>query len=140
MKGHVRERSPGRWAIVIDLRDPVTGSRKRKWHSFAGTKRAAQVEAARLVHELKSGSYVKPAKETLTAFLDRWLLDIKARVSPGHTSGMRRSRARTSCRCSGPFSSRNSSQRIFPRLMPAHLKPAAARMAQDYPRAPFCTF
>ena len=82
MKGHIRERSPGRWAIVIDLRDPVTGSRKRKWHSFAGTKRAAQVEAARRIHELKSGSYVEPAKETLTAFLDRWLLDIKARVSP----------------------------------------------------------
>jgi hypothetical protein len=22
MKGHIRERSPGHWAIVIDLRDP----------------------------------------------------------------------------------------------------------------------
>jgi integrase len=82
VKGHIRERSPGRWAIVIDLRDPQTGERRRKWHSFAGTKRAAQVEAARLIHELKSGSYVEPAKETLAVFLDRWLLDIKARVSP----------------------------------------------------------
>jgi hypothetical protein len=23
MKGHLRERSPGHWAIVIDTRDPV---------------------------------------------------------------------------------------------------------------------
>jgi hypothetical protein len=29
MKGHIRERSPGRWAIVIDARDPQTGKRKR---------------------------------------------------------------------------------------------------------------
>jgi hypothetical protein len=28
MKGHIRERSPGRWAIVIDVRDPQTGKRK----------------------------------------------------------------------------------------------------------------
>jgi len=34
MKGHIRERSPGRWAIVIDLPDPPeTGKRRRKWHS-----------------------------------------------------------------------------------------------------------
>jgi hypothetical protein len=41
MKGHIRERSPGHWAIIIDQRDPATGKRKRKWHSFKGTKRQA---------------------------------------------------------------------------------------------------
>ena len=25
MKGHLRERSPGRWAIVIDIKDAATG-------------------------------------------------------------------------------------------------------------------
>jgi len=44
MKGHIRERSPGHWAIVIDAQDPKTGKRRRKWHSFKGTKREAQVE------------------------------------------------------------------------------------------------
>jgi hypothetical protein len=29
MKGHIRERSPGHWAIVIDVRDPQTGQHKR---------------------------------------------------------------------------------------------------------------
>jgi hypothetical protein len=38
MKGHIPERS-GRWAIVIDLPDPETGERRRKWQSFPGTKR-----------------------------------------------------------------------------------------------------
>jgi hypothetical protein len=25
MKGHIRERSPGRWAVVINVRDPSQG-------------------------------------------------------------------------------------------------------------------
>ena len=37
MKGHIRERSPGRWAIILDLHDAETGKRRRKWHSFKGT-------------------------------------------------------------------------------------------------------
>ena len=68
MKGHIRERSPGRWAIVLGVRDPETGKRKRKWHSFHGTKREAQVECSRLVTEFAQGSYVEPSKTTLAAF------------------------------------------------------------------------
>ena len=49
MKGHIRERSPGRWAIVLDATDPATGKRRRKWHSFEGTKRQAETECARLI-------------------------------------------------------------------------------------------
>jgi hypothetical protein len=44
MKGHIRQRSPGHWAIVIDVRDPQTGKRKRRWHSLAGTKREAETD------------------------------------------------------------------------------------------------
>jgi hypothetical protein len=55
MKGHIRERSPGHWAIVLDLRDAETGKRKRKWHSFKGTKRQAQTECSRLITEMSRG-------------------------------------------------------------------------------------
>ena len=82
MKGHIRERSPGHWAIVIELRDPATGKRRRKWHKFAGTKRKAQDECARLISELNGGLYIGPAKITLGQFLDRWLEHIKPLVSP----------------------------------------------------------
>jgi hypothetical protein len=58
MKGHLRERSPGHWAIILDVQDSA-GKRKRKWHSFDGTKREAQAECARLITELKSGAYVE---------------------------------------------------------------------------------
>ena len=77
MKGHIRERSPGHWAIVIDLRDPETGKRRRKWHSFRGTKREAQVECSRLISELSGGLYIEAAKVSVGQFLDRWLEHIK---------------------------------------------------------------
>jgi integrase len=80
MKGHIRERAPGRWAIILDRRDPATG--KRKWHSFKGTKREAQVECARLISEMKGGTYLEPSKITLAEYLERWLDYAKSKVSP----------------------------------------------------------
>jgi integrase len=82
MKGHIRERSPGHYAIILDQRDPATGQRKRKWHSFEGTKRQAQIECARLISEMNGGSYVEPSKVTVLQFLERWLMHIKPNVSP----------------------------------------------------------
>ena len=82
MKGHIRERSPGHWAIVIDVRDPQTGKRKRRWHSFGGTKRQAQVECARLISEMQRGTGLEPSKVTLAVFLDRWLAHMQSQISP----------------------------------------------------------
>jgi hypothetical protein len=82
MKGHIRERSPGHWAIVIDVRDPQTGKRKRRWHCFAGTKRQAQVECARLLTEMKNGTAVDPTRMTVAAFFDKWLEHMAGQVSP----------------------------------------------------------
>jgi integrase len=75
MKGHIRERSPGHWAIVIDVRDPQAGARKRRWHSFTGTKRQAQVECARLISEIQNGSAIEPRKITTAEFLTRFERD-----------------------------------------------------------------
>jgi integrase len=82
MKGHIRERSPGHWAIVIDIRDPASGKRKRRWHSFKGTKREAQVECARLITEREGGAYIDPTRVTVAAFLHRWLGHMATQVSP----------------------------------------------------------
>jgi integrase len=81
MKGHIRERSPGHWAIVIDARD-AAGKRKRRWHSFAGTKRAAQVECARLITEIERGTAVEPSRQSVAAFLERWLDHMRGQVAP----------------------------------------------------------
>lgn len=82
MKGHIRERSPGRWAIILDVRDPETGARKRKWHSFEGTKRQAQIECSRLVTEMSKGTYLEPSKVSVAAFLEQWLTTLRAQVGP----------------------------------------------------------
>ncbi|WFU28343.1 tyrosine-type recombinase/integrase [Bradyrhizobium sp. CB1717] len=82
MKGHIRERSPGHWAIIIDLRDAATGKRIRKWHSFKGNKRAAQVECARLIAAINGGTYRAPDKTTVREFLTAWIDHIKSQVSP----------------------------------------------------------
>ncbi len=82
MKGHIRERSPGKWAIVIDVPDPETGKRRRKWHTFHGTKRQADTECARLIAELDGGNYVEPAKTTVREYFAIWLKHEKANVSP----------------------------------------------------------
>jgi hypothetical protein len=65
MKGHIRERSPGHCAVVLEVRDPESGTRKRKWHSFRGTKREAQTECSRLTTEFAQGSCIEPSKTTL---------------------------------------------------------------------------
>ena len=82
MKGHIRERSPGRWAIVLDIRDPETGARRRKWHSFAGTKREAQKECARLVTEMQGGGYAEPTKTTVGQFFEDWLAHLAPQITP----------------------------------------------------------
>jgi hypothetical protein len=82
MKGHLKERSPGHWAIILDTRDAETGARRRKWHSFTGTKRQAQLECSRLITELSGGAYVEPAKTTVREFLDHWLDHMRSQVAP----------------------------------------------------------
>jgi integrase len=82
MKGHLKERSPGHWAIILDVPDPQTGKRRRKWHSFKGTKREAQVESAKLIAAVQTGNYLEPSKVTLATFLTRWLDHMKSQVTP----------------------------------------------------------
>jgi integrase len=84
MKGHVCEQGKGHWYAVIDIRDPVTGKRKRKWHSLPDCKGKREAEKAcrKLVDGLEEGSYVEPSKTTLAQYFDRWLKHIKPNVSP----------------------------------------------------------
>jgi len=80
MKGHVRERSPGKWVIVLDLYEEA-GKRRRKWHTFATTsKRKAEEECARLISELRGGVYIEPSKLTVAQHLDRWVEHMRSQV------------------------------------------------------------
>jgi len=85
VKGHLRERPKGscNWYAVIDMRDPATGKRKRKWHSLeAKGKRAAQIECAGIISAIETGTHLEPSKTTMAQYLDRWLTHTKTQVSP----------------------------------------------------------
>jgi integrase len=71
MKGLVRERSPGKWAIIIDL-PREGGKRRRKWISFHGNKRQAQLELHRLIAKRETLP-VAGNKQTLGAYLSKWV-------------------------------------------------------------------
>jgi integrase len=63
--------------------DPLTGKRRIRYASFKGTKRAAEIELARLVAEHAAGNGVDPTKATVGEFLATWLQDwAKQNVSP----------------------------------------------------------
>ena len=75
--GHVRRRGRQSWELKFDAgRDPATGQRKIQYHSFKGTKRAAQVKLAELIAAVGNGAYVEPSKLTVAehvrARVDHW--------------------------------------------------------------------
>ena len=83
MKGHIRERGKRNWYAVIDVPDPATGKRRRKWHRLAAEgKREAQIECANLISTIKAGTYIEPDKTTVAQFLERWLENTRSNVSP----------------------------------------------------------
>jgi integrase len=76
MRGNLIQRSEGSWSIVLYLdRDPITGKKRQKWHTYRGNKKGAEKELTRLVHEVNTGAYVEPAKLTVATYLERWLAD-----------------------------------------------------------------
>src|SRR5260370_12776006 len=80
--GHMVERAPGRWSIVLSVKDATTGKRRRQWHGFAGTKREAAQERIRLLAAINQGTALEPNKTTLAKYLEQWLGHIRASVSP----------------------------------------------------------
>ena len=72
MRGHLRERSPGRWSIVLDVRGS-DGKRKRKWHSFQGTRRQAQTESTKLIAALQGGTLLDAKRSTVGQYLEQAL-------------------------------------------------------------------
>jgi len=123
VKGHIRERSAGRWAIVLDHHDPMTGERKRRWHSFAGTKRQAQVRCAELVAELQSGTSVDPSKITVAEFLDRFDRDWAAL----HVSARSRDRYRFAL----DHVRRHLGNRMLQKISPADIAALYASLSRE---------
>jgi hypothetical protein len=63
MRGHICKHSKSSWTIVVDIgRDPVTGKRKQLYKAIKGTKKEAKSHLNEIIHQLDTGTFVKPKK------------------------------------------------------------------------------
>lgn len=60
MKGSVSQRSPGTWSIRLEMPSEAPGVWKQKRVTFRGTKRDADRELTRLLHEVNTGGTWMP--------------------------------------------------------------------------------
>jgi len=76
MRGHIVKRGKDSYSIVLNLgQDSVTGKRKQQWISVKGTKKEAEKRRTELLHQLDTGTFVKPGKVTIAEYLQQWLTD-----------------------------------------------------------------
>jgi integrase len=82
VRGHIEHRGPDCWRIAIDLGTDATGKRRRISHTVHGSRKQAEAERNRLLHELGCGEYVAPSQLTVGEYLTQWLAHAKASVAP----------------------------------------------------------
>jgi integrase len=79
VRGTIVKRGRAYSVVVERERDPLTGKRRREWHSGYRTKREAEDARIRILAGIERGEHVEPSQLTFGAFLtERWL---PARVS-----------------------------------------------------------
>jgi integrase len=86
-----------RYQFVVDVgRDPATGRRRQKTHTF-DTKREARDELARITHQRRTGDYVLPASLTVAQAIDLLLpalcVDVEPATAANYTHALRPVRA-----------------------------------------------
>ena len=95
MRGHIIKRYEDSYNIVLNLgTDPATGKRKQQWITVKGTKKEAEKRLADMLHQLDTGTFMKPSKTTLAEYLERWLKDyawpyLAPRTAEGYESIIR---------------------------------------------------
>ncbi len=78
MTGHIRQRSAGSFELRYSLGfDPATGKRRVATATIKGSRRDAEKELRRRLHEVDAGAYVEPAKLSVKEWLSVWLGTVK---------------------------------------------------------------
>ena len=84
MRGIIVRRGKHSWRLKYEVaRDPVTRERQTRYLTVRGTKKDAQRELTRVMHEIDAGAYIDATKESVGEYLDRWLRDYaKIQLAP----------------------------------------------------------
>lgn len=92
--GGYREKRKGVYEFRVRLVDPITGQQIRRSHTWRGTKRNVGGALAEWVADQRRTVDIKPAEQTLSWLVDRWL-DIQAPVLGADTVKTYRSYKKT---------------------------------------------
>jgi len=69
----IEKRGPDSWRFTVELGFDAEGKRIRHRKTITGfTKKEAEVELAKFITEIKSGTYFEPEKMTLANFIENW--------------------------------------------------------------------
>ncbi len=85
MRGRIiKRKGSSNYTIVLQLGlDMESGKREQRWITAGPSKREAEKQMAKLIHELDNGSYIKSDKTTVAQYLQRWLVECrKPSLSP----------------------------------------------------------
>lgn len=83
MRGSIIKRYKGSYTIVLNLGIDPQGKRKQQWLSVKGTKKEAEKRLSELLHQLDTGTFMRPSKTTLAEYLEKWLSNYaKPNLSP----------------------------------------------------------
>jgi integrase len=75
MKGNITRRGKNSWRIKFDVEGEPGSGRQTRFVTVRGTKKEAQIEAAKIIAAASKGEYVDGSKETVAEFVTRWLQD-----------------------------------------------------------------
>jgi len=96
MRGRIIKRKGSKnYTIVLQLGlDPATGKRKQQWITAGLSKREAEKQMAELIHQMDTGVFVKPNKNSFSKYLEEWLEDyvwpnLSPRTAEGYESIVR---------------------------------------------------
>lgn len=76
-EGSIYERKDGRWCAAVTVGRDAKGRLKRRY-LYGATRREVQQALTKLLGERQRGALVDPSRETVEAFLERWLRDYAA--------------------------------------------------------------
>jgi len=83
MRGHIEKRSKSSYSIKVSLgKDANTGKYKYQWTTVRGHKKDAEKRLSEILHQLDTGTFMKPGKVTVGEYLDQWLMDYRATIAP----------------------------------------------------------
>lgn len=89
MRGRIiKRKGSNNYTIVLQLGlDPSTGKRKQQWITAGPSKREAEKQMAKLIHDLDTDTFTKPNKKTLAEYLNEWINNVRGNLSPRTAEG-----------------------------------------------------